>query len=127
MRFPTDATDPHGAVLSAAADQTRSAGHINAAGPISSAAETDVATRAKVARKDVAETILRFESSFLNIVAEIAETETEQIEREQLEGGRVEESPSPNIPKAASGVFAKFPSSLHGSRGLGGTMQHPEE
>ena len=42
-RFPTPATEPQGAVLSMAADHTLSAGHINAAGPISSVPPKSVA------------------------------------------------------------------------------------
>lgn len=52
MRLPTRATDPQGAVLSAAADQTLSSGHIKAAGPMSSEVVglAAVATEAAMAR-----------------------------------------------------------------------------
>lgn len=60
VRFPTAATVPQGAVLSAAADQDLSGGHMNAAGPMSSAAETLVAMKAKAAKMDETETMTRF-------------------------------------------------------------------
>jgi hypothetical protein len=48
VRFPTPAIEPHGGVLSAAADQTRSGGHMKAAGPISEAASAPAAKKSAV-------------------------------------------------------------------------------
>lgn len=53
MRLATPAMDPHGALLSAAADQTLSAGHMNPAGPKSSTAAAEAVRSAKPARIDL--------------------------------------------------------------------------
>lgn len=53
VRFPGPDSVPHGAELSASADQGRSGGHRKAAGPISSAADTETAMAARPKAKEV--------------------------------------------------------------------------
>lgn len=63
VRFSGAAMDPQGALLSAAADQTLSEGHMKAAGPISSysAAEATAAVKAKLASRDLGDMLQEME------------------------------------------------------------------
>lgn len=56
VRLPAPAMEPQGAVLSAAADHTRSLGHMKAAGPMSSEVIWAMAADASMARPATAET-----------------------------------------------------------------------